>query len=429
MPNPQLVGGPPALLVAATGPRGPKGDRGERGEQGRGFEIANTVPTYADLPGTAAVGDTYLVAADGRAYIRSEAGWPADGTGIPFRGPEGAQGAKGDKGDAFKIKASVAAYANLPATGVSAGDNYYVQADGQVYTYTGTAWPANGSGIQFRGSKGDTGATGATGATGPKGDKGNTGDTGPQGPTGPTGATGPKGDKGDKGDTGDQGRALTVEHAVATYADLPATATVGDMYVVADGGLLYIYTESGWPADGAGVQFRGPQGPQGPAGATGPAGPTGPTGGTGAAGPTGATGPQGPPGIVPTGVATYADLPTGVTNGTARVVLADGLLYVYSSGWPAQGTGLPFRGPQGTQGIKGDTGAQGPAGTAAWADLTGKPSTFPPSTHTHSTADVTNLDSLLAGLAAAIGAAKGLWMGTTLPGSGAAGILYVVTPS
>ena len=41
------------------------------------------------------------------------------------------------------------------------------------------------------------------------------------------------------------------------------------------------------------------------------------------------------------------------------------------------------KGVQGPKGDKGDTGATGPAGTAAWTGITGKPSTFTPSSHTH----------------------------------------------
>lgn len=52
-----------------------------------------------------------------------------------------------------------------------------------------------------------------------------------------------------------------------------------------------------------------------------------------------------------------------------------------------------------------------------------------PTAHTHSTANVTGLDTALAGKITGSGSAVGLWMGTTLPGSGTAGVLYVVPPS
>ncbi|MES5383829.1 hypothetical protein ABVN64_29990 [Mycolicibacterium conceptionense] len=52
-----------------------------------------------------------------------------------------------------------------------------------------------------------------------------------------------------------------------------------------------------------------------------------------------------------------------------------------------------------------------------------------PTAHTHTTANVTGLDTALAGKIAGSGSAVGMWMGTTLPGSGTAGVLYVVPPS
>lgn len=52
-----------------------------------------------------------------------------------------------------------------------------------------------------------------------------------------------------------------------------------------------------------------------------------------------------------------------------------------------------------------------------------------PTAHTHTIANTTGLQGALDGKAAISGTATGLWMGTTLPGSGAAGVLYVVAPS
>lgn len=146
------------------GPTGPKGDKGDPGAQGptgatgpagadgTGIELSGSVPTYADLPGSAASGDTYLVIADGLLYFWNGSAWPADGDGIPFQGPVGPTGPQGPQGET-----------------------------------------------------GATGATGATGSTGPKGDKGDTGDQGPVGPKGDTGDQGPQGVKGDTGDTGPTG--------------------------------------------------------------------------------------------------------------------------------------------------------------------------------------------------------------------------------
>ena len=53
---------------------------------------------------------------------------------------------------------------------------------------------------------------------------------------------------------------------------------------------------------------------------------------------------------------------------------------------------------------------KGPSLTTAWADLTGKPATFPPAAHTHEIANVTGLQTALDGKAAAATVpALGLW--------------------
>lgn len=121
----------------------------------------------------------------------------------------------------------------------------------------------------------------------------------------------------------------------------------------------------GPPGSSTGVPGpAGPQGDPGPAGPAGPQGdpgPTGATGATGATGPVGPVGPQGDPG--PTG-------PTGAT------------------------------GPEGPEGPEGPQGDTGPAGTTSWAGITDKPSTFPPSTHSHAIADTTGLQAALDGKAA-----------------------------
>ncbi|UCZ58636.1 hypothetical protein [Mycolicibacterium phocaicum] len=122
----------------------------------------------------------------------------------------------------------------------------------------------------------------------------------------------------------------------------------------------------------------------------------------------GIQGPQGEPGVsldIEGSVATYADLASLTpTDGQAWIVTADGKLYFYDGGFPADGAGVPFRGPQGIQGIQGVQGEQGeqgipgdtgPAGSSAWADITGKPSTFPPTIGSGSGEAVAGNDSRL----------------------------------
>lgn len=89
-------------------------------------------------------------------------------------------------GGGIALSGTVATYAQLP-TGLGpsdAGKAWYVEADGLIYVWSGTAFPASGSGISVTGPAGPTGPTGAPGGTGP---------TGSPGPTGPVGPTGPAG--------------------------------------------------------------------------------------------------------------------------------------------------------------------------------------------------------------------------------------------
>jgi hypothetical protein len=97
---------------------------------------------------------------------------------------------------------------------------------------------------------------------------------------------------------------------------------------------------------------EGAEGPSGPQGATGPQGLTGPQGPIGATGPQGTSGAQGPTG------------PIGLTG-------------------PA--------GPQGAQGLQGDPGP------SDWNAIPNKPSTFPPSSHSHAFADITGKPTTLSG--------------------------------
>lgn len=183
------------------------------------------------------------------------------------------------------------------------------------------------------GPPGPTGPRGPIGPQGPQGPIGGTGATGPYGPAGPTGPQGPQGIQGETGATG--------------------------------------------PA--------GPEGPTGPQGLRGYQGLQGNTGATGPQGPMGPQGIQGEAGVsldIEGSVANYAALaslsPTP-TFGQAWINEADGLLYFYDGGFPADGSGVPFRGaqgPTGPQGIqgekgdKGDTGETGPEGPPGGAVIT-----------------------------------------------------------
>ena len=182
---------------------------------------------------------------------------------------------------------------------------------------------------------------------------------------------------GPMGPAGPPGPGLVVSGEVASYADLPSGLTArdaGKAFLVGD--RLYVWDGVKFPADGLGAQVRGPAGPAGPMGPAGPsgadsvvpgpvgaAGPVGPIGPAGAAGAVGPAGPAGAGIAIKGSVASYADLPKGLTAadaGEAHEVQADGKLYVWSgSRWPADGAGSDFRGP------KGDVGAAGGAADVA----------------------------------------------------------------
>lgn len=203
------------------------------------------------------------------------------------------------------------------------------------------------------GPQGMKGDRGDTGIQGPQGIQGDRGEIGPQGQQGIQGVTGDKGDKGDKGDIGETGAA----GLDGVKGDTGETGERGPKGDQGDRGL------QGTKGD------RGDIGPQGIQGEIGPKGDQGEKGDQGDPGLDGEDGKDGA-GIAFSGdVPTYADLPTDLSledAGNAYLVLADGLLYVWSgSSFPPDTQGVAFqgeRGPQGIQGPKGDKGDKGDRG-------------------------------------------------------------------
>ena len=124
---------------------------------------------------------------------------------------------------------------------------------------------------------------------------------------------------------------------------------------------------------------------------------------------------QGPPGAIGPGLALKGDLadvselPTDANQNDAYIIGSDiwaWSVFEWLNLGPAGVPGEPGEpGAQGIQGIQGIQGAQGlqgiqgdpgePGSTPTWDDLTGKPSTFPPSTHSHAISDVTDLQDEL----------------------------------
>lgn len=113
------------------------------------------------------------------------------------KGPAGPQGKPGVDGKGVSVAGQVATYAELPKdlTTADAGKGWLVEADGDLYVWSGTKFPANGSGADFRGPAGPTGPTGPQGVAGPPGAVGARGPAGVQGPRGSDGPAGPRGSK------------------------------------------------------------------------------------------------------------------------------------------------------------------------------------------------------------------------------------------
>lgn len=159
-------------------------------------------------------------------------------TGVSLKGPKGDQGERGlqgvqgiqgipgdpgEDGKGIQISGQVATYAELPSglQASDAGRAYLVEADGKLYVWSGTAFPANGSGADFRGPRGLQGL---------------------QGIQGEVGNTGAKGDKGDKGDTGLTGQ--TGQRGTKWFRGTGAPGTIsnslpGDLYLDQSDGSVY----------------------------------------------------------------------------------------------------------------------------------------------------------------------------------------------
>jgi hypothetical protein len=218
-------------------------------------------------------------------------------------------------GVSISIQGTVATYAALPADAIE-GDCYVVEADGLLYDSDGAGFPPEGSGVPWRGQDGAQGQQGL------------------QGPP---------------------GLGITFKGTVATDADLPASASSGDLYIVSDPapahGFVWDGDTSAW-VDAGPVQ--GPQGIPGEQGVAGVAGSPGKDGAdstvpgpTGPAGPAGADstvpGPQGPkgdpgdPATLPVSTATVLG---GVKVGAGLAVTADGTLSASGGG----GAFLPLAG-------------------------------------------------------------------------------------
>lgn len=86
-------------------------------------------------------------------YYQGDLTGPAGPTGAT--GATGATGEQGPKGDGLQIDGTAATYADLPTlTAEDKGKAYAVAADGQLYYWDGSAWPAESAGIPLKGEDG-----------------------------------------------------------------------------------------------------------------------------------------------------------------------------------------------------------------------------------------------------------------------------------
>lgn len=206
---------PDVLFTPVPGAPGPQGPQGPQGPRGDGIEFAGSVPTHAELPASALVGSVWLVTNEGRLYTYTTAGWPAEGTGGLVQGPEGSEGPAGPRGSdgpqgpqGPRGDRGIQGPTGMRGVAGPAGSTGPVGPAGPrgPQGLTGTQGPRGPKGD--RGLKGDKGDPGPRGLRGPQGFEGVMGGEGPQGeigPQGPQGEEGPQGPKGDKGDTGPAG--------------------------------------------------------------------------------------------------------------------------------------------------------------------------------------------------------------------------------
>ena len=320
------------------------GEDGKDGTDGLGFRYIGRVNTYADLPAIidrATVGEVYIANDTGVGYqciaLSSEPSgktWYDLGRLVGEDGVDGKDGVDGTAGYSARYAGRIETYTELEALMPNArpGQFYITNDRGEgYYALESSNTPGTVSAWEFMGRL--IGADGVEGPAGP---------TGPQGPA---------------------GMGINLKGHVATVADLPATATQGDTYIVDADGNAYSWSDADntylnigkivGPQGEQGIQgpqgIQGETGPQGPAGVDGAVGPAGADGVAGADGKDGAVGPQGPAG---------ADGAVGPKGDTGD----QGIQGIQGEAGPQ---GLPGAdGPAGADGAEGPAGPQGDQGPA-----------------------------------------------------------------
>lgn len=312
-------------LLITTGLQGERGDSGftgqrgftgSKGQDGSGLTIIGELNSFAELPPSAELGQTYVISGNlwvwtgssfqdvgqvrgftgsqGQSGINGTNGTNGD-TGFTgsrgiqgftgqaggigragfvgqrgFTGLTGSQGiqglvgftgSRGETGAGVKIKDVLEQVVDLPETGED-GDAYSINQN--LYVWRGTEWVNTGSITGFTGSQGFTGSKGIQGFTGSQGIR---------------------------------GEGFSVSGALSSPAELPPMGDEGEAYFI--GPNLYVWTIDEWVNIGNIIGLTGSQGIQGIQGFTGSRGQigfTGQRGVTGFIGQQGFTGQTGPVG-------------------------------------------------------------------------------------------------------------------------------------
>jgi hypothetical protein len=320
------------VVSAAAGLPGPQGEPGPQGPAGTGLKYAGRVDNEAALAsvaGVTAIGEFWITDDVGEGWQMVAVSNIPEGKSFSSLGRlVGQDGAPGQDGQDVRYMGRINTYTDLEAItpGAKGGQIYITNDTGEGYFALAIDDPNVVTAWEFMGR-----LVGEDGAPGP------------QGPAG----------------TG-----ITLKGHVPTVADLPATASQGDTYVVDETGNAWSWSDT----DGAFVdvgKIQGPQGevgPEGPAGIPGIRGPAGADGKDGLPGKQGEVGPAGPQGEV----GPQGDVgPAGADgkDGAAGPQGEQGIAGADGAQGPKGDTGV--EGPQGIQGEvgpKGDIGNTGPQG-------------------------------------------------------------------
>lgn len=200
--------------------------------------ISSTFKVSATAPASPKNGEIWLNSTDGNTYIYYvdtdsaqwiEIGGTGGGQGEPGpQGQPGPQGIQGPAGTSINVVGVVSTVEELPSTENTINDAYFVQADGNLYVWTGAEWVNVGQ-IQ-----------GPTGPAGPPGADGLDGATGATGATGETGAAGPAGDG--SGDV--LGPASATDNAITRYDSTTGKLIQNSLATIADDGSINIPSDT-----------------------------------------------------------------------------------------------------------------------------------------------------------------------------------------